>query len=229
MRLNQVRLIDGVFHQSAFFERRKTETSRGRFPPIGKALFPITVSWGRIWMGLWETVLLGIGLSMDAVAVTVANSMAYRCKTREKVLMPLFFGGFQGLMPLLGYFAGGLFASYIHRFAGGITFLVLGYIGAKMLWEGLRSTEETVGESVLTVKMLFLQAIATSIDAFAVGVSLLAIEAEIVPASAVIAATTFLCSLAALFVGKRFGEELGNKAKVFGGIILLLIAVRAVL
>ena len=81
---------------------------------------------------------------MDAVAVSVANSLAYRCKAREMAAMPLLFGGFQGLMPLLGYWVGGLFADLVHRYAGIVTLVVLGYIGAKMLFDGLREKAGTV-------------------------------------------------------------------------------------
>ena len=128
-------------------------------------------------MTFWETLLLAVALSMDAVAVSVANSLAYRCKAREMAAMPLLFGGFQGLMPLLGYWVGGLFADLVHRYAGIVTLVVLGYIGAKMLFD----------------------------------------------------VTTFLCSLLALFLGRRFGTALGDKAKAAGGLILLAIAIKAIL
>ena len=180
-------------------------------------------------MTFLDMLLVGIGLSMDAVAVTIANGMAYRCKAREKVAMPLLFGGFQGLMPLLGYWAGGLFASLIYHYAGIVTLVVLGYIGGKMLYEGLRGDDGFDVKAALTWQVLLVQAIATSIDAFAVGVSLLALEVQIVPACAVIAGTTFLCSRVALSLGRRFGTALGGKAKVIGGAILLAIAIKAIL
>lgn len=180
-------------------------------------------------MTFWETLLLATALSMDAVAVTIANSLAYRCKAREMAAMPLLFGGFQGLMPLLGYWVSGLFADLVHRYAGVVTLVVLGYIGAKMLFDGLRGEGESGVGAMLTWKLLLLQAVATSIDAFAVGVSLLAMDVEVVPACAMIAVTTFLCSLLALFLGRRFGSALGDKAKAAGGVILLAIAIKAVL
>ena len=180
-------------------------------------------------MTFWETLLLAVALSMDAVAVSVANSLAYRCKAREMAAMPLLFGGFQGLMPLLGYWVGGLFADLVHRYAGIVTLVVLGYIGAKMLFDGLRGESGDGAVGMLTWRVLLFQAIATSIDAFAVGVSLLAMDVRVVPACATIAVTTFLCSLLALFLGRRFGTALGEKAKAAGGLILLAIAIKAIL
>ena len=111
-------------------------------------------------MTFWETLLLATALSMDAVAVTIANSLAYRCKAREMAAMPLLFGGFQGLMPLLGYWVSGLFADLVHRYAGVVTLVVLGYIGAKMLFDGLRGEGESGLGAMLTWKLLLLQAVA---------------------------------------------------------------------
>ena len=124
---------------------------------------------------------------------------------------------------------GGLFADLVHRYAGIVTLVVLGYIGAKMLFDGLRGESGDGAVGMLTWRVLLFQAIATSIDAFAVGVSLLAMDVRVVPACATIAVTTFLCSLLALFLGRRFGTALGDKAKAAGGLILLAIAIKAIL
>ncbi|MBQ3078239.1 MAG: manganese efflux pump [Clostridia bacterium] len=180
-------------------------------------------------MTLPEILLLGIGLSMDAAGVTIANALAYRCEKREQLTMALLFGGFQGLMPLLGYLTGGLFAALVHRFSGPVTLAALGFVGGKMILEGCRAPQTADRPQSLTPATLLLQAVATSIDAFAVGLSLLALEVPIAKASALIALTTLLCSLTAARLGRRFGPALGGKAQLLGGVILLLIAFKAVL
>lgn len=189
-------------------------------------------------MGFIEIILIGLGLSMDAVAVSMTNGMVYKDTPKSKTLaMPLLFGLFQGLMPLIGYFAGGLFADVISKYASLLVFLILGFIGGKMLKDGLShkkeeqetvETDESAEEGkVLTYKTLVIQAIATSIDAFAVGIGFSAMQVSIVPATIVITLTTALCCLIAIFAGKKFGDLLGNKSEMLGGIILLVIAVKA--
>lgn len=179
-------------------------------------------------MSIWEILMIGVGLSMDAVAVSISNGLACpRMTRREKLSMPIAFGLFQGLMPLLGFFAGSLFADVISRYAGIVTLVILGFIGGKMVWDAFFEKEEGARCATLTMKMLLVQAIATSIDAFAVGVSFCASGANIFMAAPIIAATTFVCSLLALVVGKRFGALFGSKAQVVGGLILIAIGVKA--
>lgn len=180
-------------------------------------------------MSGFEIILLGIALSMDAFAVTISNMFSYQgTSTRKALLMPLFFGVFQGLMPLLGYLAGSLVSGYIEQFAGILTFVILGFIGAKMIWDVFHEDEEgPTSKDEISVSMLFFQGIATSIDALAVGVSLAALSVNVVFASSVIAITTALCCSLALLIGRRFGAALGNKAALIGGAILILIGVRS--
>lgn len=191
-------------------------------------------------MGIAEILLLGLALSMDAFAVTISNSFVYQHESRARMmLMPVFFGVFQGLMPLLGYFLGTLAADLIERFAGIVTLVILGFIGGNMIFEGVKAIRGAgAGEGEepsqngsaakrLTIVTVFLQAIATSIDAFAVGVSLLAAGASIAVASPVIALTTFACCVIALLVGKRFGNLLGDRAQVVGGVVLVCIGIKA--
>lgn len=181
-------------------------------------------------MGLIEMLLLGVGLSMDAFAVTVTNGLGYPNLSKgNKIAMPVAFGLFQGLMPMLGYFAGNLFAEFISKYAGIITLLVLGYIGGNMIKESLSKDEEEeeTHEDQYTFKVLILQAIATSIDAFAVGVSLAALQTNVVLACSIIAITTCILCFGALYVGKKFGEVLGDRAQTLGGIILVLIGIKA--
>lgn len=181
-------------------------------------------------MSLIEIILVGIGLSMDAVAVSMSNGMAYRALPKRKwPLPPLFFGLFQGLMPLLGFFTGALFAKYIDRYAELLILLILGLIGGKMIYDGFRESKEETVEKSLSLKLIFFQAVATSIDAFAVGIGFCAMNVNIYFASSLIAATTFLMSLLSFLIGRKFGDLLGNKAEIFGGSILVVLAIKAVL
>lgn len=192
-------------------------------------------------MSLFEIILIGIGLSMDAVAVSMTNGMVYKGSSKGKTYsMPIFFGVFQGLMPLIGYFAGGLFADVISQYACFLVFAILGFIGGKMIKDGLEhiqeekeaneqnvEVEEKEEVKTLTYKMLFIQAIATSIDAFAVGIGFSVAQVNILPAVAIIGITTAICSLVAIFIGKKFGDMLGSKSEILGGTILVLIAIKA--
>lgn len=182
-------------------------------------------------MSTVEIILLGIALSMDAFAVTLSNAFAYRTIDKlHQILMPVFFGLFQGLMPVIGYFAGSFFYDFINQYAGIITFVILGFIGAKMIWDSLHEDEEGQTTSgTLTIPVLFFQAIATSIDALAVGVSFVALSVNIVFSASVIALTTFVCCVIALLINKHVGHKLGNKAGIVGGIILIAIGLKSLI
>ncbi len=182
-------------------------------------------------MNLMDIILIGIGLSMDAAAVSITNGMAYQMSRDKKLMMPVFFGVFQGLMPILGFYVGGVFSQWLKQYSGVIIFVILGFLGIQMLREGLsHELSEKKEPALMSYGVLFVQAIATSIDAFAVGVAFCAMGISSVwfPAS-VICITTFVISLFAVFLGKKFGEMLGKKAEVFGGSILLLLALKALL
>lgn len=185
-------------------------------------------------MGFWQILLLGVGLSMDALAVTLANAMALPGMTRsQKLSMPVLFGIFQALMPVIGFYAGSLFAGVLERIAGPFTLVVLAVLGANMIREAvreLRSTPEEAASSAYSVKLIVLQAVATSIDALVVGVSFAAhSDFAIAPAALLIGCTTFVICLAATAVGSSLGERFGSRAKVVGGCILILIGVLALL
>lgn len=181
-------------------------------------------------MNLFEIIFIGLGLSMDAVAVSMTNGMVYSNMTKDKeASMPIFFGLFQGIMPILGFYAGSLFEELITRYSGIVTLLVLGIIGINMIREGISKEEETRNKSILTYKILFFQAIATSIDAFAVGVSFCAIGVNVFSSAIIIAITTFLCSIVAIIIGRKFGDVLGEKAHILGGVILIIIGIKSIL
>ena len=178
-------------------------------------------------MSIWEIIMIGIGLSMDAAAVSMTNGMVYPKTCRTKILsMPLFFGGFQALMPLLGYFASGVFADFLSRYSGIIVLIILGVIGGKMVYDGLHPRKEEETGCSLTYRMLLIQAVATSIDAFAVGVGFSAMQVNIVQAVSIIGVTTLVCSFIATAIGKKFGNMLGNKAQILGGLILIIIGIK---
>lgn len=188
-------------------------------------------------LSLLEIILLGVALSADAFAVTISNTFVYASESKRRlVLMPVMFGLFQGLMPLLGYFVGGLAAEVIERYAGIITFVILGIVGGNMIREGAEALlhpgedeAEHAGPVAkrLTMVTILAQAFATAIDAFAVGVSLRAQAVNIVVAASIIALTTFVLCLAALAMGRKLGEVLGDRAQVAGGIVLVLIGLKA--
>lgn len=193
-------------------------------------------------MVLLEIIVLGVALSADAFAVTISNTFVYAGESRSRLmLMPLMFGLFQGLMPVAGYLLGGLAAEVIETYAGVITLVILGLVGGNMIREGvcaLRGAGEQDGPEEpgagpvarrLTLVTVLAQAIATAIDAFAVGVSLRAQAVSVVVAAPVIALTTFLCCVAALALGRKLGEVLGDRAQVAGGIVLVLIGLKAFL
>ncbi len=187
-------------------------------------------------MGIGEILLLGLALSADAFSVTISNTFVYGDESKRRLLlMPLLFGFFQGFMPLVGYYLGGLAAELIERYAGIVTLVILGFIGGNMVREGVQallhpdSDEVRPEGSRLTIGLLVFQAIATAIDAFAVGVSLRAQSVEILSAGFIICCTTAACCIVALAIGRKLGPLLGDKAEVVGGIVLICIGLRAFL
>ncbi len=178
-------------------------------------------------MTISEIILIGIALSMDAFAVSLSSGMVYTGLTKkQKLSMPAAFGLFQGLMPILGYFFGSLFSDFITKWDGPVALIILGFIGANMIKDGLISGESKEPKR-LTLGALLLQAVATSIDAFAVGVTFAAGEADIFKAAPIVAVITFTLSLIAVAIGEKAGEKLGDRAEIFGGIILIIIGIKS--
>lgn len=179
-------------------------------------------------MGLWELFLIAVGLSMDAFAVSVCKGLSVKkIKPRHGIAVGVYFGGFQALMPLIGYFLGVQFRVLIENIDHWIAFLLLAGIGINMIREA-RGSEEHVDASFGFKAMLPL-AVATSIDALAVGISFAFLQADILPAVSFIGGVTFILSVAGLFVGNIFGCKYKSRAEVFGGIVLILIGIKILL
>lgn len=186
-------------------------------------------------MGIIELFLIGVGLSMDAFAVSIGNGLSMKKSDSKAALAIAFsFGLFQALMPLLGYFLGSAFEQVIKDFDHYIALIFLGFIGGKMIFDGIKEIrEKKSGEAEeknafkLSFGTLMIQAVATSIDALIVGVSFAALpNVNIWAAITLIGITTFAISLIGVFFGKKFGQLLGSKAEILGGIILVGIGLK---
>lgn len=184
-------------------------------------------------MGIVELALIGVGLSMDAFAVSICKGLGMkRLRMDQALLIALFFGGFQALMPLLGWFLGSGFQSFIEPVDHWIAFALLAFIGAKMLWDAFHDDEEedaAAENARLDLKELVMLAIATSIDALAVGISFAFLQVDIVPAVALIGIITFALSLVGVAVGHAFGSRFEKPATTIGGIVLIAIGLKILL
>ena len=181
-------------------------------------------------MDLLTLFLLAVGLSMDAFAVSICKGLAMKkISFRQAAIVGLWFGGFQALMPTIGFFLGSTFEQYITAFDHWVAFVLLSAIGAGMIKESL-STEESNGNDSFSFKTMLLLALATSIDALAVGITFALLPDVNVPlAVCLIGITTFVCSAAGLKVGNLFGLKYKAKAELAGGIILILIGLKILL
>ena len=185
-------------------------------------------------MGILELLLVGVGLAMDAFAVSICKGLAMK-KVNKKhcFIIAIFFGGFQALMPFLGWLIGSTFAQYITKVDHWIAFLLLAYIGGKMIADAVkesREKEEVVKQDEpLDIKELFIMAIATSIDALAVGITFSFLEVHIFLACTIIGTVTFVISAGGVFIGNIFGSKYKTKAQVAGGVILLVLGLKILL
>ena len=180
---------------------------------------------------LVEFLLLGVGLAMDAFAVSICKGLATRkVNKKQAVIIALFFGGFQAIMPVIGWLLCKGFQTYIEAFDHWIAFALLAFIGVKMIIETLREKEDDVVieemDPPLDMKEMLMLAIATSIDALAVGISLAALDRPIVESAAIIGVVTFVISIIGVYIGNFFGNRYKKRAELTGGIILVLIGVK---
>lgn len=185
-------------------------------------------------MGVLELSFMGIGLAMDAFAVSVCKGLAMRKVNKKQCfVIALFFGGFQAIMPLIGWLLGNQFAEKISSIDHWVAFVLLLYIGGKMIIESIREKDETVEveqmDPPLDIKELFILAIATSIDALAVGITFSFLSVNIVQAVSIIGIVTFILSGIGVFAGNIFGNKYKSKAEFAGGLILVLLGIKILL
>ncbi|MEE1516220.1 MAG: manganese efflux pump MntP family protein [Lachnospiraceae bacterium] len=181
--------------------------------------------------------LMGFGLAMDAFAVSICKGLSMKkVKWQHATIIGLFFGGFQALMPFVGWLLGSQFEQYITKVDHWIAFGLLGIIGGKMLYEAIKGDEEEgcsccndKNADKLDLKELFILAIATSIDALAVGITFAFLKYPVVKAVTVIGVVTFIISMAGVYIGNFFGSRFKKKAEIAGGIILVGIGIKILL
>ncbi len=182
-------------------------------------------------MSFLELLLIGIGLSMDAFAVAICRGLAMtKFNWKHAAMIAAYFGGFQALMPLAGWALGSTFAGYIQRIDHWIAFILLTLIGGNMIREAVSGREECKAgkcdEDRLDHRQLFFMAIATSVDALAVGITFAFLDVSIIPAISIIGMTTFVLSLSGVAVGNFFGSRYKKRAEITGGIILILMGIK---
>lgn len=188
----------------------------------------------RVSVGFVEIFLIGIGLSMDAFAVSVCKGLGmHRVNYAHALVIALFFGVFQGLMPVIGWLVGSTFAVYVTAVDHWIAFALLALVGGKMLWDAFHDEDAEEDDETSTQKLdlreLFMLAIATSIDALAVGISFSFLQIDIVAAALIIGCTTFVLSLVGVVVGNRFGARFEKPSQIAGGIVLIAIGLKILL
>lgn len=188
-------------------------------------------------MGLAELVLLAVGLSMDAFAVSICKGLGMKkINLKVAVVLGLFFGGFQAGMPVIGWALGSQFMGIIGPIDHWIAFILLAFIGGKMLWEAFTEDEdededERDGKDAEKIDLgeYLILAIATSIDALAVGISFAALSVDIMPAVSLIGITTFIFSVAGVAIGHTFGARYEKPATIVGGVVLIFIGLKILL
>lgn len=180
-------------------------------------------------MSFFELALIAIGLSMDAFAVSICKGLSVqKLQGRHYLIIGAWFGGFQALMPTIGYLLGSTFEQYITSVDHWVAFVLLALIGGNMLKEGLSGEEEKTDDS-FSCKTMALLAVATSIDALAVGITFAFLEVDILPAVCCIALTTFLLSSLGVKFGSLCGTRMQSKAEALGGVILILLGLKILL
>ena len=178
-------------------------------------------------MGLLELFILAVGLSMDAFAVSVCKGLAMpKISVRKAGIVGLWFGGFQALMPAVGYLLGYQFRDKITAIDHWIAFLLLGIIGANMIREAIKGEEEDDDACNLALPHVLMLAVATSIDALAVGITFAFLKVNILSSILIIGLTTFALSFAAVYLGSKLGDVLKRYAGILGGVILIVIGTK---
>ncbi|WP_458403809.1 manganese efflux pump MntP [Methanobrevibacter sp.] len=178
---------------------------------------------------LVSTGLIAIALAMDAFSVSMTKGFTQKNLTSTQILFyGLFFGGFQAMMPVLGYFCGNVIASVIESLASVIGFILLLVIGLNMIRESLAGEDDEITDN-FSFREVTLLAVATSIDAFAVGITIALLHDPILISSAIIGVVAFAFSIAGIFIGRKIGDYVGDKFQIIGGVILILIGIKILL
>lgn len=173
-----------------------------------------------------STLLVAVALAMDAFSVSMTKGFTQKnLKSSQILYYGLFFGGFQAFMPVIGYFCGNLIASVVTSLAPIVGFVLLLAIGLNMIRESLDEDDEEITDS-FSFREVTLLAIATSIDAFAVGITIALINDPILISAAIIGIVAFLFSIAGIFIGKKIGNYIGDRFQIIGGVILILIGIK---
>ncbi len=179
-------------------------------------------------MDFVSIIFLAIGLAMDAFSVSITRGLTLKCNIKHALVIALFFGGFQALMPVLGWFSGIQLQGIVSVLAPWIAFALLLGIGLKMIYEGISGGDGDTC-AVFSLKELLILSIATSIDAFAVGVSFAFLNIAILEPVIIIGVITFILSLIGVYIGKNIGHLFENKIEIFGGLILIAIGLKILL
>ncbi len=181
-------------------------------------------------MSFFDIILIGISLAMDAVCVSVSNGISMKGnKIKLATITSITFGIFQGIMPLIGFFAGSLFIDAFSKYSVYIVAIIFLILGVKMIYDGFNEKDEDETITKISFGILMIQGIATSIDALAVGVGFCAIKVNIVTCSLIICFTTIVMTFIAFLLGKKIRKVLNNNAEIFAGILLLLIALKTLI
>lgn len=183
-------------------------------------------------MDVVSIVLIAVGLAMDAFAVSIVSGISLKNpRTSQAAVFGLFFGMFQFIMPIIGWYMGSYFAEYIEMYAHWVAFLLLAVIGVKMILESLKNDGETEPKqesSIMNLQNLIILAVATSIDALAVGISFAAMNTNIWFAAIIIGIVAFLFSYCGVLLGKKLGVLVGKKMETIGGVILIIIGIKII-
>jgi len=180
-------------------------------------------------MGFIEVFLIGVSLSMDAFAMAVCKGLGMKkVNIKDALIIAAYFGGFQALMPFLGWLLGAGFEKFIVSVDHWIAFVLLAIVGGKMVWDGLKDDGECVAPGI-DHKQLLMLAVATSIDALAMGVTFGVLGMEIVSTISIIGITTFAICIAGVYIGNVFGSRFQKWARILGGVVLVLIGLRILL
>ena len=184
-------------------------------------------------MDFVELLLIGVGLSMDAFAVAICKGLGMsRLNMKQASVIALFFGAFQAIMPFIGWAAGSWLADLITPIDHWVAFVLLAFVGGKMLWDAFHEQDDDAPDEMdakLDLKELLMLAIATSIDALAVGITFAFLQVSIIPSITIIGCTTFVISFAGVAVGHIFGARFEKPATIVGGVVLILIGVKILL